>query len=346
MSPADALFPEIEPFETGRLAVSGGHEIAWEQSGRRDAPALLFLHGGPGSGKAPKHRRYADPDLWRTVQFDQRGCGESSPALSIENNTTADLIGDIEALRSRLGVERWTVFGPSWGSTLTLAYAAVHPERVDGVLVEGVFLGSREEIGWVWSEAGAGAIFPESLERLLDGAPESLRRDMRTQPWRFADWGLDALKTEIDAGAPALDALDDPDAPIDVLRESLAYRWSEHEMLISYMEIEPDAVRGLFAENGKRWVLAHSLIEAHYFANACFLEPGELLQAARGFDMPVSIVQSRYDIVCPLRAAWRLAQAAPSAEFSIAPRHGHAMGPPVHALVRRALEGLRAARLG
>jgi len=346
MTVASPLFPETEPFQTGRLAVEGGHEIAWEQSGRAEAPALLFLHGGPGSGMAAKHRRYADPALWRTIQFDQRGCGASTPFLSLEANTTDHLIADIEALREHLALDRWTVFGPSWGSTLALAYAAAHPDRVAALLVEGVFLGSREEIGWLFSETGAGALFPESLERLLADAPGSLRRDMRAEPWRYAAWGLERLAEEVAAGAPALDALADPDAPVEVLRESLAYRWSEHEATLSYMEIEPEAVRGQFAAKGKRWLLAHSLIEAHYFAHDCFLAPDALLDAARGFDMPISIIQSRYDMVCPLRSAWRLAQAAPSAEFAIAPRHGHAMGPPVHALVRRALDGLRAARLG
>ncbi len=346
MSGNPALHPEIEPFETGRLPVGDGHDLYFERSGDPGAPALLFLHGGPGSGSAPKHRRYADPKAWQTIQLDQRGCGRSTPHLSLEANTTPHLVADLEALRDHLGLSGWTVFGPSWGSTLTLAYAASHPDRVDGLLVEGVFLGSREEIGWVWSENGAGAIFPESLERLTADAPESLRASMQSQPWRFAQWGLEAIRAEIAAGAPALDALSDPDAPLDILRSSLAWRWNEHEETLSHMEISEEEIVSRLAAAGKNAVLARALIEAHYFAHACFLEPGYLLKAAERLTMPAAIIQSRYDMVCPISTAWRLARAMPHAEFAVAPRHGHAMGPPVHALVRRTLDGMRSRRLG
>ncbi|PWE17427.1 prolyl aminopeptidase [Marinicauda salina] len=331
-----SLFPEIEARETGRLSVTDGHELYWERAGAPGGRPLLFLHGGPGSGSAPKHRRYADPATWETIQFDQRGCGRSTPLFSLEANTTADLVADIEALRAHLGIERWTVFGPSWGSTLALAYAEAHPDRVEALIVEGVFLATPRELAWWHTRAGAGAVFPDALETLFGDAPEA----MRTNPQRFIGWALDAMRTELAHGAPALEALADPDAPLDDLRRSLIYRWSEYEERLSWMEITPEQIRKSFAEKGRDWLIGHSLIEAHYFANACFLEPDQLMRDSSRLTMPVHIIQSRYDLVCPFAAAWRLARAVEQGRLHMVSNSGHAMTEPAHKAVREALKQL------
>ena len=331
------LYPEIEPYETGRLPVSDGHELAFERSGARGAPAVLFLHGGPGSGGAARHRRYYDPQGWDIIQFDQRGCGASTPFLELETNTTQALIADIEALRRRLGLERWTVFGPSWGSTLALAYAEAHPERVAALVVEGVFLGTREELDWLHSSAGAGAIFPDALDRLLHGAPEAVAAD----PPAFRKWALKQMREEAAGEREALGALSDG-AELDALQASLLYRWSAYEERLSHLEIGEETVRREFVGKGADWVAAHSLIEAWYFANDCFLEPGQLIGAAGRLTMPLRIIQSRFDLICPAQAARGLAEAVPHARMSPPVHAGHAMTAPAHAEVVAAFKELRA----
>lgn len=325
-----ALYPAIEPYETGRLAVGDGHDIYWERSGAPGARTVLFLHGGPGSGADPIHRRYFDPTAWDIILFDQRGCGRSRPLFALEANTTAHLLGDIEAVRSHLGVERWALFGPSWGSTLALAYAIGHPHRVSAMCLEGVFLGGAQDIAWIVSPAGAGAIHPEALERLLGLAP----RAAQTDPSAFIPWALAAMKGEIAAGAAALDALGAPEADQAALETSILYQWSAYEETISQMTATPAGVRQTLTAKGRDWIIAHSLLEAHYFAHACFLRPGALMDGARALAMPVHLIQSRYDLVCPLRAAEALAHAIPQARLSVVPAHGHAMTAPVQRRVR------------
>ena len=331
------LYPEIEPYETGRLAVPDGHELAWERSGARGAPAVLFLHGGPGSGSAAKHRRYYDPRCWDIIQFDQRGCGASTPFLALEANTTQALIADIEALRKRLGLERWTVFGPSWGSTLALAYAQAHRDRVAALVVEGVFLGTRAELDWLHSRAGAGAIFPDALERLMAGVPETVAAD----PAAFRAWALQQMREEAAGERETLGGLSNG-ARLDALQASLLYRWSAFEERLSHLEISEETVRRDFVAKGPDWVAAHSLIEAWYFANDCFLEPDQLIRGANQLTMPVRIIQSRFDLICPAQAAWRLAGAAPHARISPLVCSGHAMTAPAHAEVVAAFRELRA----
>lgn len=328
------LYPEIEPYETGRLPVAGGHELYYEQCGNPRGKPVIFLHGGPGSGSSPRHRRYYDPQVWRIVQLDQRGCGRSTPRFSLEANTTQDLIGDLEGLRAHLGIDRWTVFGPSWGSTLAIAYGEAFPDRIAALVVEGVFLATRAELDWCHARAGAGRLFPDAHARLMAGVPDALHDDPRT----FMTWALDTMQAELDAGAGTLDALHG--APLERLEESLIYRWSAYEETLSWMAISPEEIRDGFAAKGRDWLIAHSLIEAHYFANACFLREDQLIDEAGALTMPVHIVQSRYDMVCPVRAAWRLNRAVPHSMLHIVPTGGHAMTQPAHRVVRSVFESL------
>jgi proline iminopeptidase len=321
LMPRSSLHPEIAPFESGRLAVSGGHEIAWERSGARGGAVFLFLHGGPGSGMSPRHRRYADPARWQTVQLDQRGAGASTPHGGLDANTTADLIADLEALRAHLGVERWAVAGNSWGSTLALAYAQAHPGRVARLIVGGVFLGSAEELDWFHSALGAGAVFPDAWEDLMAGVPPQIAAD----PPAFRRWALDRM-----TGEAASDAISE---------DSLIFRWSLYEERLSHMETGAEAAAQAIRARGRAWLVSHSLLEAHYFAHGCFLGGNQLLRDAPLLEMPVDIIQSRYDMVCPVRAAWRLAAALPHARLHLVPRHGHAMGEPGFAILRNLLDG-------
>jgi proline iminopeptidase len=333
------LFPEISPFETGRLETGDGHSLYWERCGRKGGVPAVFLHGGPGSGCTPTHRRYFDPDVFDLVLLDQRGCGRSTPLFSLENNTTPHLVADLESLRRRMGFEGWVVMGPSWGSTLALAYAQAHPESFSGLLVEGVFLTSEAEHAWWHAEPGAPSLFPDAFADFLAGADAPAQKEIPAFLARMRD----DMLAEINSGLPALDRLEDPETPISTLRQSLVYRWTEYEDRISWIEASPADVRSALATRGKNYVAGHSLIEAHYFANHCFLEPDQLVRdAGRLAGIPMEIVQSRYDTVCPADAAWRLKHACPHAELTMVPANGHAMTERVFPAVRTALSRLAA----
>lgn len=319
------LYPDIAAREAGFLPVSGGHSLYWERSGREGGRALIFLHGGPGSGANIRNRRYTDPAIWETIQFDQRGCGRSAPLFELTSNTTADLVGDIEALRVHLGLERFDcVAGASWGSTLALAYAQAHPERVGALMVEGVFLATRKELDWGHSPQGAGAIFPDALEILMEGVPAALQSD----PAAFARWALEEMQTELAAGAPHLAGLADPSREHE-LADSLIYRWTAYEELISHMEARPADILAASRTRGRDGVIAHSLLEAHYFAHDCFLAEDQIIENAHRLTMPVHILHSRYDMVCPFEAPWRLHKAIAHSRLTEIPGHGHAMSEPV-----------------
>lgn len=329
------LFPALKPHTTGALPVSGGHTLYFERSGLAEGQPVVFVHGGPGSGAGSQHRRYFSPSKWDIVLYDQRGCGRSTPLFSLHDNTTQHLIADLEALRGHLGLEHWAVFGPSWGSTLALAYAQAHPDRVSALVIEGILLGTREEMDWFHDPLGAGAVHPDALHRLMQTVPVQ-----HQNPERFRAWAVLQMLEELEAGCPHLAGLDDPETPLEQLRKSLIFRWSEYEDTLGWLEKSPEDIRDAYAQKGVNALIAHSLLEAWYFSHDCFLEPGQILANAGKLTMPVHIIQSRYDMVCPGRAAHALSQAIPHVQLSWVEQSAHIMTPPVHREVRAVFESL------
>jgi len=303
------LYPEIEAVRTGRLRVSDVHELYFEESGNPQGQPVVFVHGGPGGGTEPKHRRFFDPAAYRIVLFDQRGCGKSTPHASLEDNTTWHLVADMEALRGHLGIERWQVFGGSWGSTLALAYAEAHPERVTGLVLRGIFMLRKQEIDWFYQQ-GASALFPDAWEGYLAPIPEGERRDL-----------LHAYHRRLTS--------DDPE-----VRSAAARAWSIWEGSTSHLYVDPEEV-GRTGE--EQFALAFARIECHYFVNRGFFQPEtQLLDGVpRIRHIPAVIVQGRYDVVCPMESAWALHRAWPEAEFRLVPDAGHSAFEPgiIHELV-------------
>jgi len=307
--PVTWLYPPIEPYNTGRLQVSPVHEIYFEESGNPSGKPVVFLHGGPGGGSDPKQRRFFHPEKYRIVNFDQRGCGKSTPYASLEANTTWDLVADIEKIREHLGIERWQVFGGSWGSTLALAYSEAHPERVTELVLRGIFLLRYAEIRWLYQH-GASEIFPDCWQAYRDVIPIDERDDyLRAYHQRL---------TGTDQRA-ALEA---------------ARAWSVWEASTSFLRSNLD--------NIKKWgedqfALAVARIECHYFVNRGFLrsETQLLDDVARIRHIPTTIVQGRYDIVCPATSAWDLHRVWPEADFRMVPDTGHSAFEPgnIHELV-------------
>ncbi len=313
--PSHELFPPIDPFETGRLARGEPHVIYWEQSGNPKGAPVVFLHGGPGAGASPDHRRFFDPAHYRIVIFDQRGAGRSTPLGEIANNTTQDLIGDIEALREHLDIESWLVFGGSWGSTLALAYSQAHPRRVTGLILRGIFLCSTAEIDWFLY--GMRWIHPEAWRRFSDPIPEAERGDLLSAYHR---------------------RLIDPDPEIHM---PAARAWSTYEGACCTLLPSPDTVAAFSRD---QMALGLARIEAHYFTNRIFLEEGQLLRDLdRIRKIPGVIVQGRYDIVCPIATADSLHHAWPEADYAIVPDAGHsAMEPGVRRALVAATERFKA----
>jgi proline iminopeptidase len=308
------LFPPIEPYATGRLAVGEPHHLYWETSGNPDGIPVLFLHGGPGAGSSPEHRRMFHPERYRIVVFDQRGSGRSTPLGELRDNNTANLIADIERLREHLAVERWLVFGGSWGSTLGLAYAEHHPGRCLGLILRGIFLGRALEGDWFLH--GMRAIFPEAWRRFVEFLPEGERRDLLVSYYR---------------------RLIDPEPSV---HGPAARSWAAYEGACSTL-LANAAVSAAFTREPTALGLAR--IEAHYFANRFFFTDDELLAnlgAVR--NIPTVVVQGRYDVVCPIRTADDLVRAWPPSdpgaglEYIIVPDAGHAASEP----------GIRAALVG
>ena len=285
------LYPEIAPYRTHRLAVDALHTLHVEECGNPDGIPVIFLHGGPGAGLSPVHRRFFDPARYRIVLFDQRGTGQSTPFGELRDNTTAHLIADIEAVRALAGIERWLVFGGSWGSTLALAYAQAHPARATGVIVRGVYLGREEENRW-FNEADGGArwVFPERWARYEAHIPARERGTMIEAYWR---------------------RMDDPNAAIAMAAAQAWLGWEDGAATLLH---EPDAT----SDEDPARVLAKARIEAHYFRHNAFLAHGQLLRDIdRIRHLPGVIVQGRYDIICPPRSAWDLAQAWPEARLEM-----------------------------
>lgn len=315
--PRGDLFPEIGPFETGYLPLSESHVMYWEQVGNPRGRPVLFLHGGPGAGAGAVHRRFFDPDFWRIIIFDQRGAGRSRPLGSLERNTTPDLVGDIEVLRRHLGIEKFLLFGGSWGSTLALAYAQAHPERVMGCVLRGVFLGRKPEVEWFMR--GMAAIFPDAHANFVGFLPEAERGDVLGSYIR---------------------RLTHPDASVHL---PAARAWSVYEGSCSTLLPSPETVTS-FAQD--RTALGLARIEAHYFAHDLFLPPEGLLgHMGRISHIPAEIVQGRYDMICPACTAFDLANAWRAARLTIVPDAGHsALEPGIRRALVAAVERFRYGR--
>ena len=296
------LYPALEPRRTGFLPVSGGHELYFEESGTATGTPALFVHGGPGGGTSPDHRRFFDPEAYRIVLFDQRGSGRSRPHASLEQNTTWDLVADMERLREALHVERWLVFGGSWGSTLALAYAERYPERVRALVLRGIFLLRPHEIRWFYQE-GASFLFPDAWEAYLAPIPEAERGDLVAAYHR---------------------RLLDPDPDV---RLEAARAWSIWEASTSRLLQDPALID---AFGGTEFAEAFARIECHYFVHGGFFErPDQLLDdVGRVRHIPAVIVQGRYDVVCPMTTAWDLHRRWPEATFEVVPDAGHAASEP------------------
>jgi len=310
----EQLFPPINPYETGRLALDGTHIMYWEQSGNPHGVPVVFLHGGPGAGATPVHRRFFDPSAYRVIIFDQRGAGRSEPQGELTNNTTQDLIDDIEALRVHLGVDRWMIFGGSWGSTLALAYGQAHPDRCIGMVLRGIFLGRPQELDWFLY--GMKTVFPENWNRLVEQLTIEERSDILTA------YHQRLMNTDPRVHLPA------------------ARAWSAFEGSCSTLLPSPETVAA-FSSDALAYAL--SRIETHYFVNDLFMEEDALLKGIERIrEIPGVIVQGRYDMVCPITSANALHEAWPEAEYVVVPDAGHsAMEPGIRAALIRASERLK-----
>lgn len=304
------MFPEIEPYKTGTLKVSALHTLYYEEAGNPKGQPILFVHGGPGGGIDASYRRYFDPKKWRVILFDQRGCGKSTPHAELRENTTWDLVADIERLRRHVGVERWVVFGGSWGSTLALAYAETHVERVKALVLRGIFLVRRAELLWFYQE-GASWLFPDLWEKYLAPIPPAERGDMMKAYYKRL--------THRDRA----------------VRLKAAKAWSLWEGATSKLRFDPKLLKR-FGQS--KFAEAFARIECHYFVNRAFFKrDDELLAGARKLArVPGVIVQGRYDVVCPMKSAWDLHKAWPRAKFVVVPDSGHSMSEPgtAEALIR------------
>jgi proline iminopeptidase len=308
------LFPPIEPYATGMFRLDGPHVMYWEQSGNPRGLPVVFLHGGPGAGATPTHRRFFDPQAYRIIVFDQRGAGRSTPLGSLSDNTTQHLVADMERLRQHLGIERWAVFGGSWGSTLGLAYAEEHPTRCAGLVLRGIFLCRRSEVDWFLY--GMRTVFPEAWRAFANFLPESERRDL-----------LESYYLRLTHPDPAV-------------HMPAARAWSTYEGACSTLLPSPDTVAA-FGED--RMALGLARIEAHYFLHNVIPPERDLLRRVdRVRRIPAFIVQGRYDMVCPVVSADELARAWPEAEYTVVADAGHsAMEPGIRARLVAATEKLR-----
>ena len=296
--PRRILYPRHEARRSGRLRVSDIHEIYWEESGNPNGVPVIALHGGPGGGSSPEMRRFFDPERYRIFLFDQRGCGRSTPHSELRENTTWDLVDDIEALRAHVGVNQWLVFGGSWGSTLSLAYGVSHPERTLGLVLRGIFLVSKPEVQWFY-QSGASRLFPDAYDRYIAPIPEEEREDL-----------LMAFHRRLTG--------DDRQARIEAARAWS--RWEGETLSIKGPLTTPPRF------NEDDFVDAFARIECHYFVNRGFFASDNWLleQCAKQLkDIPGVIVHGRYDVVTPLSTAWALSKAWPKAELHIVPDAGH-----------------------
>jgi len=303
-------YPPIEPYRTHRLKVSALHEIYVEECGNPSGRAVIFVHGGPGGGCEPWHRQFFDPKRYRIVLFDQRGCGRSTPNAELRENTTGDLVADMERIRELLGIDQWVVFGGSWGSTLGLAYAQAQPQHTRALVLRGIFLLRPEEIRWFYQD-GANWIYPDAWEHYLAPIPQSERGDMVAAYHR-------RLTSENAA-----------------VRREAARAWSTWEGATSKLLQSEDMIARY---SGDHFSEAFARIECHYFVNGGFFHsPNQLLEEIdRIRHIPAVIVQGRYDVVCPMKSAWDLHRAWPEASFAVVPDAGHAASE--HGILNRLIE--------
>jgi proline iminopeptidase len=297
-----SLYDPIEPYEVGRLQVSPIHSLYYEQCGNPEGQPIVFLHGGPGGGVVPDYRRYFDPAAYRIVLFDQRGSGQSTPHANLEDNTTWHLVADIEQLREQLGIESWVVFGGSWGSTLALAYAQTHPERVRALVLRGIFLCRQKEIRWFYQE-GASALFPDVWEEYLRVIPEAERGDLLKAYHRRLTSDDEAVQVEA------------------------ARAWSVWEGSTSKLFPDADLIAHF---DDPQFAIAFARIECHFFMNNAFFDTDNYLieNVGKIRHLPAVIVQGRYDVVCPMMSAWELHRAWPEADFKLIPDAGHSAAEP------------------
>ncbi len=296
------LYPPVDPYFQGVLPVSPLHNLSYEEVGNPEGKPVVFLHGGPGGGVIPLYRRFFDPDKWRIILFDQRGCGKSTPHAELTDNTTWDLVSDIEKLRSHLCIDQWTLFGGSWGSTLALAYAQTHPERCCGLILRGIFMLRESEIQWFY-QSGASYLFPDAWEGYLAPIPHEERGDLVTAYYK------------------RLTSADEQ------IRQHAARAWSIWEASTSKLIPDADLIERF---GGDSFADAFARIECHYFINKGFFDSDNQLLANVGRirHIPAVIVQGRYDVVCPMTSAWDLHRAWPEAEFVVVADAGHSATEP------------------
>ena len=294
----EILFPAIEPLETGFLKVGSIHTIYWERSGNPNGKKILIIHGGPGGGSQPRYRRYFNPEKFDIIQFDQRGCGLSKPFSELKENTTIDLINDIEKLREKLKIDKWHLFGGSWGSTLSLIYAIENPSRVLSLTLRGIFLCRSFELSWFY-QYGASEIFPDEYEKYISVIPETSRNNLIKAFYEY----LTSENIE--------------------LRKKASMAWTRWELSTSHLykkeiTMNPDSENS-FSD-------AFARIECHYFINNIFLDDNFILDSIHKIEfIPTTIIQGRYDIVCPVRSAWDLQKKLKNSKLIIVPDSGHSM---------------------
>ena len=295
----EILYPEIDAHTTGSLKVTELHTIAWERSGNPAGAPVIVIHGGPGGGSQPSYRRYFNPEKFDIIQFDQRGCGQSTPYAELEDNNTHASVSDLEALREHFGLEEWHVFGGSWGSTLSLIYAQSHPERVLSMTLRGIFMCRKSELHWFYQD-GASHIFPDAFEPYKQHIPIEEQSDLITAYYS---------------------RLTSDDVEV---RRAAAREWTRWEMATSRLFPDPSYVEK--AED-LDFAVAFARIECHYFINAIFVEEAYILKNSKIIEkIPTTIVQGRYDVVCPAKSAWELHKVLPNSTLILVPDSGHSMG--------------------
>ena len=295
------LFPPLQPYVNHTLVVNELHSLHIEECGKPSGIPVLFLHGGPGAGCLPDHRRYFNPEQYRIILFDQRGCGRSTPHAELQQNTTDDLVADIEKIREHLGIEKWVLFGGSWGSTLALVYAQTHPDRVLGMMLRGIFLCRERDVDWFYQD-GASHIYPDHWQEYVAPIPVEERDDM------------------VKAYYSRLSGTD------EIARMSAAKAWSVWEARCATL-LHDQSLERHFSQPYAALSLAR--IECHYFTHDSFLQPDQILENMSVLqDIPATIVHGRYDMVCPLEQAWALYQAWPKSELHIIDKAGHSAAEP------------------